>query len=133
VGLILDSSLLIADERQRFNLPSWLRARPPQPVAVSAITISELWYGIEGESNAARSRRRRRWLEKTIRRLEIVPLDASVARIHARLWLQLSESGLMIGPHDLIVAATAMHRRWAVVTFNAAEFRHVRGLVVIEP
>jgi predicted nucleic acid-binding protein len=39
----------------------------------------------------------------------------------------------MIGPHDLIVAATAMHRRWAVVTFNAAEFRHVRGLVVTEP
>jgi predicted nucleic acid-binding protein len=31
----------------------------------------------------------------------------------------------MIGPHDLIVAATALHRRWAVVTFNAREFRHV--------
>jgi tRNA(fMet)-specific endonuclease VapC len=133
VGLILDSSLLIADERQRFSLPSWLRARPPQPVAVSAITISELLYGIEGESDASRARRRRRWLEKTIRRLEIVPLDTAVARIHARLWLQLSKSGLMIGPHDLIVAATAMHRRWAVVTFNAAEFRHVRSLVVIEP
>jgi tRNA(fMet)-specific endonuclease VapC len=133
VGLILDSSLLIADERQRFSLPSWLRARPPQPVAVSAITISELLYGIEGESDATRARRRRRWLEKTIRRLEIVPLDTAVARIHARLWLQLSKSGLMIGPHDLIVAATAMHRHWAVVTFNAAEFRHVRSLVVIEP
>jgi predicted nucleic acid-binding protein len=39
----------------------------------------------------------------------------------------------MIGPHDLIVAATATHRRWAVVIFNAAEFRHIRGLEVIEP
>jgi predicted nucleic acid-binding protein len=39
----------------------------------------------------------------------------------------------MIGPHDLIVAATAAHRRWAVGTFNAAEFRHVKGLQIIEP
>jgi predicted nucleic acid-binding protein len=70
---------------------------------------------------------------KTIRRVEIVPLDAAVARIHAHLWQQLSAAGLMIGPHDLIVAAPATHRRWPVVTFNAAEFRHVRGLVVIEP
>jgi predicted nucleic acid-binding protein len=39
----------------------------------------------------------------------------------------------MIGPHDLIVAATALHRDWAVATFNAAEFRHVDGLEVVEP
>jgi predicted nucleic acid-binding protein len=39
----------------------------------------------------------------------------------------------MIGPHDLIVAATALQRRWAVATFNAREFRHVPGLEVIQP
>jgi predicted nucleic acid-binding protein len=72
-------------------------------------------------------------MEKTFRRLEIVPLDAAVEGVHARLWRQLSDAGLMIGPHDLIIAATAAHRRWAVGTFNAAEFRQIRGLVVIEP
>jgi tRNA(fMet)-specific endonuclease VapC len=133
VGLILDSSLLIADERRRFNLSSWLRARPPEKVAVSAITLSELCFGIEADTDTARGKRRRRWLEKTFRRLEIVPLDDSVARVHARLWRQLSDAGLMIGPHDLIVAATAAYRGWAVVTFNAAEFRHVKGLQVIKP
>lgn len=39
----------------------------------------------------------------------------------------------MIGPHDLIAAATALQCRWAVATFNAREFRHVRGLEVAEP
>jgi predicted nucleic acid-binding protein len=39
----------------------------------------------------------------------------------------------MIGPHDLIIAATALHRRWTVVTFNGREFRQVPGLTVIEP
>jgi predicted nucleic acid-binding protein len=133
VGLILDSSLLIADERNRFNLAAWLRARPPEPVAISAITLSELWFGIESEPAAARGRRRRRWLEKTFRRLEVVPLDAALARVHARLWAQLAAAGSMIGPHDLIVAAAALHRRWMLATFNAAEFRHVRGLEALEP
>ena len=133
MGLILDSSLLIADERENFDLPTWLRGRRPEPVAASAITLSELWFGIEVETDSARRRRRRRWLERTFRRLEIVPLDAAVARVHARLWAQLSEAGRMIGPHDLIVAATALHRRWEVATFNTAEFRHVRGLHVIQP
>ena len=133
MGLILDTSLLIADERAQFSLSSWLRSRPPEPVAVSAITLSELWFGVEVETDAARARRRRRWLEKSFRRLEVVPLDAAVARLHARLWAQLSETGRMVGPYDLLVAATAFHRRWAVATFNAHEFRHIRGLEVIEP
>lgn len=133
MGLILDSSLIIADERERFDLSAWVRTRPPEPVAVSAITFSELWFGIEVEQDAAHARRRRRWVEKCFRRLEIVPVDAGVARIHARIWAQLAISGQMIGPHDLIVAATALQRRWAVATFNAREFRHVRGLEVVEP
>jgi len=133
VGLILDSSLLIADEREQFDLASWLRSRAPEPVAVSAITLSELWFGIQVESDAARARRRRRWVEKTFRRLEVVSLDAGLARVHARLWAQVSEAGQMIGPYDLIVAATALHRRWGVATFNVDEFRHIRGLEVVEP
>jgi predicted nucleic acid-binding protein len=122
VGLILDSSLLIADER--VNLVAWLRRRPPEPVAASAIEV---------ETDATRRRRRSRWLEKTFRRLEIVPFDAAVGRIHSRIWAQVTEAGQMIGPHDLIVAATALHRGWAVATFNAVEFRHIRGLEVIRP
>ncbi len=74
MGLILDSSRLIADERERFHLTAWLRARPPEPIAVSAITLSELWIGIEFETGAIRARRRRRWLEKIFRRLEVVPM-----------------------------------------------------------
>jgi tRNA(fMet)-specific endonuclease VapC len=133
VGLILDSSLLIADERERFDLAGWLRKRRPEPVAISAITLSELWFGIEVEESAARARRRRRWIEKSFKRLEVVALDRRVARVHSRLWAQLTKAGAMIGPHDLIVAATALSRRWAVATFNAEEFKHVPNLKVIEP
>ena len=133
MGLILDRSLLIADERDRFNLAHWLRSRPPEPVAVSAITYSELSFGVDAETDPVRLKRRRRWFEKTLRRVEVVPLDKAVAAVHARLSAQFSRRGRMIGAHDLIVAATAVHREWAVATFNAVEFRHIDGLEVIEP
>ena len=133
MGLILDSSLLIADEREQFSLAAWLHSRASEPVAVSAITLSELWFGIQVETDAARVRRRRRWVERAFRRLEVVPLDAGLARVHARLWAQVSEAGQMVGPYDLIVAATAMHRRWSVATFNVDEFCHIRGLEVVRP
>jgi tRNA(fMet)-specific endonuclease VapC len=133
VGLILDSSLLIADERENFDLGAWLRSRPPEPVALSAISYSELWFGIEVDDNSARRKRRQRWLQKSIRRIEIVPFDPAIGRAHSRIWAQLSKRGQLIGPHDLIVAATAVHRRWAVATFNIAEFEHVSGLRVISP
>ncbi len=133
MGLILDSSLLIADEREHFDLSSWLRGRPPEPVAVSAITLSELCFGVEIDTDSTRGRRRRRWLEKTFHRLEIVPFDEGVARHHARIWMRLSKAGMTVGPHDLIVAATAIYRHWAVATFNGAEFKRIEGITVIEP
>ena len=131
VGLILDSSLLIADERQAFDLRTWLLSRPPESVAASAITLSELWFGIEMDGHAARSKRRQRWLERALHPLEIIALDDRVARVHARLWAQLTKAGRTIGPHDLIIAATAVSRRWSVATFNVNEFRQVPGLTVI--
>jgi predicted nucleic acid-binding protein len=47
--------------------------------------------------------------------------------------VRLCKAGLTVGPHDLIVAATAIRRQWAVATFNAAEFKLIKGLEVIQP
>ncbi len=41
IRVILDSALLIADERERFHLSAWLYGRLPEPVAVSVITFVE--------------------------------------------------------------------------------------------
>ena len=100
---------------------------------MSAITVVELWFGIEVETKASRARRRRRWLEKLLRRMEIVPLDKAIARVQARIWARLAQAGQVIGHYDLTVAATAIYRDWGVATFNATEFRHVPRLNVVVP
>src|ERR1035441_2853194 len=46
MGLILDTSILIADERAKFDMPGFLRQFPtPQPL-ITAITASELLHGV---------------------------------------------------------------------------------------
>jgi predicted nucleic acid-binding protein len=39
----------------------------------------------------------------------------------------------MIGPYDLIVAATALERESELATFNTRHFGNVEGLKVVEP
>jgi tRNA(fMet)-specific endonuclease VapC len=54
MGLILDTSILIADERGRFDMPSFLRHFPsPKPI-IAAITASELLHGVERARDPAR-------------------------------------------------------------------------------
>ncbi|MCP4656015.1 MAG: type II toxin-antitoxin system VapC family toxin [bacterium] len=48
--------------------------------------------------------------------------------IHARLSAELRRQGLLIGAHDLLIAATALFHRLTLVSTNEREFRRVEGL-----
>ena len=58
MGLILDTSILIADERGKFDMPAFLRQFPTQQPLISAITASELLHGVERAQDASRRTRR---------------------------------------------------------------------------
>ncbi len=62
---------------------------------------------------------------------ELLPLDLAVAREHARIWAGLAEQGEIIGPYDLIIAATAVAHKSPLATLNFREFQKVEGLDVL--
>ena len=99
---------------------------------VAAITVAELWHGVE-RADAARKARRLQYLQTVLAPLPIVPYTEQTAYEHARLWAQLEATGKMIGTYDLLVAATALERGSEVATFNKRHFAVVPGLTVIEP
>src|SRR4051794_29965357 len=110
MGLILDTSILIADERAKFDMPGFLRQAGVgirQP-AIAAITASELLHGVERAADPARKARRQGHVEQILAALPVLPFDLSEARSHARIWVSLEASGLMIGPHELQIAATGL-------------------------
>jgi tRNA(fMet)-specific endonuclease VapC len=132
MGLILDTSILIADERGKFDMPGFLRQVPtPQPV-IAAITASELLHGVERAQDATRRARRQQHVEQILASVLVQAFDLAQARCHARLWADLETRGLMIGPHDLQIAAAGLALGHEVATLNVSEFQRAPGLRVVD-
>jgi tRNA(fMet)-specific endonuclease VapC len=131
MGLILDSSPFIADERGKFDLTAFLATRN-EPVAIAAITASELLHGCHRATDEVRRRKRTQYVESVLSEFETVPFALKEARHHARIWADLAASGKMIGSYDLLIAATALSLDYTLATLNLDEFSHVPGLVLVE-
>jgi tRNA(fMet)-specific endonuclease VapC len=132
MAIILDADVIIRGERGTFDLAAWVASRPNDRFEVAAITVAELWHGVERAAEPHKSKRRQ-YLEAVLAALPIVAYTEQTAYEHARLWAQLQSSGKMIGSYDLIVAATALERGSEVATFNQRHFAKVEGLKVITP
>ncbi|HXY11534.1 MAG TPA: PIN domain-containing protein [Terriglobales bacterium] len=132
MAIILDADVIIRGEKGTFDLSSWVESRPDDQFEIAAITVAELWHGVE-RARGAHKTKRERFLRIILDLLPIVPYTELTAFEHARIWAALESSGQMIGPYDLIVAATALERGSAVATFNRKHFIPIPGLRVIEP
>jgi tRNA(fMet)-specific endonuclease VapC len=128
---LLDGSVLIGGERRPSDLAQYTASRV-EPVLVSVVTASELLHGVHRATDAARRAARSAFVEWALTTFPLVDIDLSAARIHAQLWAELSARGLMIGPHDLWIAASAVSGGLALATTNVREFRRVPGLIVDE-
>lgn len=127
MGVIVDTSVLIAAERGTFDMAAYLEALGEESVALGAISASELLHGVERARAAVRAARSS-FVEGVLANVPVLPFGLAEARVHARLWAVFAAEGRMIGPHDLQIAATAVATGSTVATLNAAEFRRVPGL-----
>ena len=132
MAIILDADVIIKGEKGRFDLIGWLAAQTGEELEIAAITVAELWHGIERAMLAHRPERER-YVRTIVEKLEVIPYTDATALVHAQIWAALESSGEMIGSHDLILAATALEHGSAVATFNERHFTHVPGLKVIRP
>lgn len=132
MGLILDSSLLIAEERGKFDMARFLGEFLDEQVAISAITASELLHGVERAQDPQRKARREAHVQQVINSLVVVPFDLEQAKVHARIWAELAAKGQMIGPHDLQIAASCVALGYRLGTLNVDEFARVAGLEVVD-
>lgn len=130
MGILIDSSVFIAAERGRLALAGHLAGQEREPVAISALTASELLHGIHRAADPRRRRQRERFVEGILARFPVVEFGLEVARVHARLWAELLGRGETVGAHDLLIGATAMAMDFQVATVNARDFQRIPGLRV---
>ncbi|MGB8474585.1 MAG: PIN domain-containing protein [Candidatus Acidiferrum sp.] len=130
MAVILDADVIIAGEKGKLDLRKWLTSHPNEQFEIAAITVAELWHGVERATGRNRTGREQ-YLRMILGSVPIIPYTEQTAYEHARLWAELEDAGTRIGYYDLIVGATALERGSAVATFNKRHFRRINGLKVI--
>lgn len=104
-----------------------LSGRSPGEVRLSAITLSEVHYGL---ASGEVSLERREALGALVDLLHVEDYPAAAARDFGEIRVVLERAGRRIGPYDLLIAAHARHIGAVLVTNNEREFRRVPGLSV---
>jgi tRNA(fMet)-specific endonuclease VapC len=95
-------------------------------VCTSIIVAAELRYGIAKRRTSTLATRVLEMLD----RLAVLSLEPPADAVYAQLRVQLEETGTLIGPNDLLIAAQALSLGLVLVTDNEREFSRVPGLTI---
>lgn len=131
MGVVLDTSILIAAERGTLRFASLLETLADEPVAIAAITASELLHGCRRARDPGIRAQRLAFVDALLDLLPVLPFGLIEARRHAELWAELMSGGAVIGPHDLMAGATALAGGHRLATLNRDEFAQVPGLRLV--
>ena len=97
-------------------------------MAVSAVTVAELEFGVE---KSTRPEHNREGLAGFLMPFEVLSFDADAAKVYGALRADLERRGTPIGSLDLMIGAHAMALGATLVTNNLREFNRLRGLKAV--
>jgi predicted nucleic acid-binding protein len=135
LGLILDTSILIASERRGESIrdifsQAWA-LHGDLEIAISAVSVVELMHGIFRARTEVDRVRRRLFAGRAFHDLVVYPLSFEIAQLAGRIEGEQAAQGISIAFEDLIIGATALHLGFDVATLNLRHFEHIPDLKVV--
>lgn len=131
---LIDTNVISETTRRRPapQVLAWLEAQPR--VLLSTVSVLELEYGLDRLPEGDKRARLTQWLEGVLSSpaIELVNLDAAVARAAGRLKQRVEASGKPRPELDLIIAATALVKGAVVATRNVGDFEGL-GVPLFDP
>ncbi|MGQ0815361.1 MAG: PIN domain-containing protein [Gemmatimonadota bacterium] len=132
MGIVIDTSALVAAERHGLGWESLLGSLRGEPATLPAIVYAEMLVGVALANTPERAARRRARIDELVVITGVVEFGQAIAQRWADLFAELSKAGRLIPANDLTVAATALHLGLGVLVGPAdeAHFRRVPDLHV---
>ena len=96
-------------------------------MAISSITLSELFYGSEKSLNRDKNLEA---VEEFVSHLDVLPYDAKASQHYGQIKATLEKKGQIIGENDIHIAAHATSHGLILVSNNVREFKRVPNLVL---
>jgi predicted nucleic acid-binding protein len=136
MGLILDSTVLIAGERRRETVKQVIEriraACGDVESALSVVSIVELTHGIYRAKTDADRARRKAFVEELTRDMIVHPTSLEIAQLAGRIEGEQAARGISIDFQDLVIGCTALHLGFDLATINLKHFRLIPGLKIVE-
>jgi tRNA(fMet)-specific endonuclease VapC len=130
MGLILDSSIIIAAERRGLTVLQILEqvraAQGEIEVGLSVVTIAELVHGAYRAKTEEQRDRRLEFIERLASDVPVYPV--TLGRIEG----QEEAKGVQLAFEDLLIGVTALHLGYSIATLNVRDFQRVPGLLVVQ-
>lgn len=104
-----------------------LAASPREDIALSVVTVAELFFGAYRSRNVSGNLELCRGFCGSF---EILPLTTRAAELSAGIRASLETGGQRIGPHDVLIAGIALAANRVLVTHNLREFGRVSELQI---
>jgi tRNA(fMet)-specific endonuclease VapC len=134
VGIVLDSSVLVAAERAGKNPRQVIDELASQlgdtAATLSVLTVAELAHGIERADSPTRRTTRERFLQELLRAIPVEPVTTRIAIRAGKIDGSLHARGLHVSLADLLIGATALELGYSVVTHNVRHFEMIPNLEV---
>jgi predicted nucleic acid-binding protein len=136
MGLILDSSVVIAAERRSDTVEKMIAqlvsAAGDQDAALSSVGLTELVHGIYRAQTPAMRLRRRSFIDELLRDLTVYPYTRATALLAGKIDGEQQAQGVTIPFGDLLIGATALELGFPVLTANLRHFRLIPGLKIVQ-
>ncbi len=135
LGVVLDSSVLIAGERRKSTptqvIENVATAVGTVPLILSPLTVAEIGHGIYRANTPEIREHRRAFLNELQATIPIHPITAATAEIIARVGGEQAAKGINLPIADLIIGACALELGYAIATDNQRDFNRIPGLNLI--
>jgi predicted nucleic acid-binding protein len=136
MGLILDSSIIIAAERRGLTVLQILEqvraAQGEIEVGLSVVTIAELVHGAYRAKTQEQRDRRLEFIERLASDVPMYPVTLEIASLAGRIEGQEEAKGIQLAFEDLLIGVTALHLGYSLATLNVRDFQRVPGLLVVK-
>ena len=136
MGLILDSSVVIAAERRGDSVVQLIekivKATGDQEAALSAVGLTELVHGVYRAQTPEVRQRREAFINELLSDLTVYPYTKETALVAGQLDGEQQGRGVVIPFGDLLIGATALSLGFQVLTVNLRDFQRIPGLSVVQ-
>jgi tRNA(fMet)-specific endonuclease VapC len=134
VGLILDSSVVIAAERLGQTAYQMVEAisqrKEDQEIAISVVTVLELAHGITRANTPQRRAGRQQFLDDLLTGMPVHPVTVAIALRAGQTDGQMQATGKRIALADLLIGSTALELGYSVATTNVRHLALIPDLVI---